>query len=967
MKPNLKPELKKINEMKTSKLTILLLLALGVMLMEQAVNGQHLPTDFHFDGIGWTNYLGNPASGPGPGTQANTYYVDGGPCTIVNADIDSLIINNIADGTICSITGIVNAKSVIVTTYESDTNIPTLQVDNTLNITGISGGIPSFTDGTLNVGCVLNGSGTVNLYGDKNSTQTIDQNGSITISNLNIQSGIVSFASMFDINNLNIGVNASVTILAHNSDERFPRISGLLTLDGHLTNNYFYSQGIFRDYFVVSNLSINSGGVFTSTSGKCNFTSSISIGGTITHAVLSDNYLMDFTNPGTTRTLNIFGNAQVNISDITPANTTKNIGQLNISDNAKFIVDRGLSVKTLTLNLGGSLIASGSPTIKITNPISSIDGKLLLTAGTSFTNTISSLSLTGTNSAISYLNRPSLVVTLNATKDSIYNCSFQQVISNSGKTGIINNPSASYKITQIDAADSLRVYSLQRNDILNIGATGKVKLKGYTLVNQKIDITAGGSLTSSGNLTMADGSTLFFPNTGQVIGAINWQRRYGGLGWQYFGPTASGTNKTNIKGRISSTLYLNKYDESLSTKRWVAMDNSNFVRGRGYELGITPTAPQILNDTLVFNGVAAVDTVIVTGLTYTTTNGSYQDSQRGYNLVSNPYTAPIDVATFFSANTMLSAIYYWDDSGAGVGTFVARSNDAVPIYTPSTIPGSNSTRITKTYLAPNQGFFVKILPGRDSVVFRKDQIVHQLNDNYLKDIVIPNNKPNFIRLEVENNSGTKNDCVIKFSDLGSDSINKQLDIYKLTSGTFPVEIYSFKGLEQLAIQTRKGVSDEVSIPIGLLVKKNEPHVFSMNNFDCLPTNINVYFIDDTLKQTANLREASYIVTLPSKTINNRFRLVLKSGTIPTFSNFKIDNASNINIYSNSGKIYADFYQEMNDVNINITDISGRIVYQQNFANIQGKEELNGSFAMNNVYIIKITGKNFSKVNKLVIQ
>src|SRR5208283_2837048 len=119
-----------------------------------------------------------------------------------------------------------------------------------------------------------------------------------------------------------------------------------------------------------------------------------------------------------------------------------------------------------------------------------------------------------------------------------------------------------------------------------------------------------------------------------------WDRNYGSSGWIYYGVPFTGILRSAL-GSDGQQIYMNKYVESSGgPSRWVTVGGSETLGlGTGY---IIAMATQV-NDTIGCSGQPQVDAVPVNGLTYTTTNGSWFDYQRGYNLVANPYTAPISI------------------------------------------------------------------------------------------------------------------------------------------------------------------------------------------------------------------------------------------------------------------------------------------------------------------------------------
>ncbi len=881
-------------------------------------------------------------STPGAGTGAEDFFVNAGTnCSIGAANMASLTINAVS-GIKCTITGTVTSASVTINTTGTRTE---LIVNGTLNTAN------------LTINGKLSGTGTLNL-----SAGSFSQTGILNVNSFNLLTGNITFSFPFSLQNLLISSNASA-IISSRSDNFKPVIFGTLTINGTLTNHYSYIDIMDQQNSMeVVNLTINSNGSLINIDGAIKITGAFKVGGSISAASSITTYNFGFDNPSTSNTLEIFNNATVRFSDLTYSDATyMYLGILKASNNAKFTVDKDMTLNTkLTLVNGGTLQTSGTPTLTIAT-IDPIDGRLIL-PGATLVYTPSTLSLIGSNSAIAYLNKPAMKVILTGITDTIRNCNLQKITINVGAKGFITNGNANF-INTIDASDSLKIAALPKVDSILVKATGKLKLLGSVRVDSIVDITSGGSLNSGGYLTMLDHSDLYFANEGQITGTINTHRKYGSAGWILFGSPFDGQTRqlTSSGGIAQQAVYMNKYVESGSNNRWVSLPTAeNFARGVGYQVGITP----ITNDTLIFTGTPHIDNKDVTGLTFTTTNGSWFDYQRGYNLVGNPYTAPISISTFFSDNVGLNAIYFWDEAvaGMGKGQFITRSSTG--IYTPdvSQLTAKNSSKIQATYLSPNQGFFVKVPSNNYTVSFKSNQITRDKNNTFLK-----SGEAKYVRLYVKNNSGAQNDCVIQFNDAASDIYNASFDVYKLISDGFPVDIYSYKASEAFAIQTRKPVTTDLKISIGLNIKKNENHTFSITNFDALPVDVSVFIKDSVTNRNVNLRDSSYTVSLKIGSINSRFKLIFTKGTGNSTGVESSNNLNDVKFISEYGKVYVDFAKEQQNLKIQVVDILGRIISEKFYNSVQGNILIDGNFEKNKIYIINLSGKEYQRVTKILVQ
>lgn len=904
-----------------------------------------------WNGTSWSDVT------PGPGTGSYTFYVDAGTnCTIGDANMTALYVRNA--GTVCTITGTVSSTSVIIQYFSS---YPTLSVNGTLNVSN------------LTLGGFLNGTGTVNLSAGT-FAQTYDgiHPGGIypSLVNFNLLSGSISFTYLFVIQNLTILSGASATI-SNYVDPTYPRINGTLTVNGNLTNNYA-QLGAFSSpiYFMINNLVVNSTGSYNSSLGYSNITHSIIIGGSLIPAGSSNSYYYNWDVSGNTNELDVFGNTNLKFSDLTHSDPSyKYLGTLKVSNGGKFKIDRNLTVNTITINTGGIVTASNSPTVTASTITDPIDGRLVLPTATLNYNA-TALTLSGTNSAIGFINKPAMQVTVNGSTDSVYNCNLQRVTVSNGAKGYISNSAAGYKIQRIDIADQVTIASLPKTDSIIVSGTGNVTLTGDTRVNQLVDIANGGSLTSNGNLTMRDESNLYFVNDGQIVGNIKWHRKYGSTGWIFIGSPFPNVNSGLISttGGISQqTITTKKYVESKVSPRWVVVPTTEtWGHGSGYIVGLST----ISNDTLIFTGQPHLQTVTVTGLTYSSSNGAIYNYQKGYNMVANPFTAPISVDGFFTDNSTLNAIYYWDNVKQNTGVYVTRTKGG--LFTPlvSTLTAKNQNKINTSYLAPNQGFFIKIDSTNSSVTsvtFNPSSITRDLNSNFLK------SAPTVLRLFTKNSSGSQNDIIFQFSNTVSENVNPGLDFSKLLSDNFPVEIYSIKKGNKLAIQTLK--SDTAGrIPIGIVAAKNEKYSFWINDFSALSELSNVFLYDKVVNRSVNMKDSALTVSLAPGTYDDRFELVFKKFNLNTgvdqslvSGQENIENGRNIVVRAQYGQMYIDFPEQYKNVHIQVSDITGRVIYEKSISLANGTFLVDSNFLVNSVYLFRISGDNLFKTSKLLLR
>ncbi len=893
-------------------------------------------------------------------------------------------------------------------TYTGTATIGTLQID---------AGATFRNNGTLNTTNItitgnLKCTGTPGILNFNGGTFTLTNNITATTLTLNINSGNVTFASPYIISLSTLYINGTLinnaTCIVGNltifSSGDIGSGGGEFDISGTFliyntfdpTNTYVLASTSTLDIRRLSNINLTditggTGGAGTSIT-KLNINSgtfTIDDVLTISNQINLQGGSLTINNPTNTNDViatglnSIVGSDVLTVSDASATSFNLTSGTTTISStidaSAGGITVNGsssiyklnnstTSAGTLTLSSGGTFQSVNSADVANIGDITFTMGHLLLNPNTTFNYTGSlPLTISGSNSSIAYLNA-NWPVTISGASDTIRNSIISELdVLGTSSSAVVNN-SGGYTIGNITSfGRPVTINSLPHVDSLLVASSGgSFIINSSVRVKKLVNLVLGGSLASgTANLTMLEGSNLWFTTDGQITGTVNIHRKYGSIGWDLFGsPFDNVQDRTGVLySGGTQTDYFNYYNESASysgSDRWVGLSTgTNFKRGTGYQVGVGGT---IVNDTLIFTGTPHRTNVTVSGLTFTTTNGTTTDDQRGYNLVSNPFVAPITISEFFKDNSSLNAIYYWDNEGLGkgAGRFVTRTSTGA--ISPSS-GVTNSTNIAQTYLAPNQGFFIKVLSGGGSVNFNTSEIAYPtLNDNFLRAAV----EPNYLRLNVDNDSANHDDCIIQFNTEASDSFDAALDVYKLLSPAYPVNIYTYKGVNKFAVQNRQPVSSNLTIPVGITTTKAQNYTFNLSNFNVLSPDINVYLQDNVANRNINLRDSSYKVSLKSDTIYNRFKLLFTNGSVSSIIN-PAKNYSSFQFWSQNGLVYANLGQTPQNITIHATDVTGRLISETHYNSALGNISVPGNYEKNRIYIFNISGSDFHQSTKILIQ
>jgi hypothetical protein len=285
------------------------------------------------------------------------------------------------------------------------------------------------------------------------------------------------------------------------------------------------------------------------------------------------------------------------------------------------------------------------------------------------------------------------------------------------------------------------------------------------------------------NISVASGARLVDQGTGYLIpnGAATVDQNYSGGEWHLISSPVTGATANMFLG-----LYLQKYTESTNAYTDISDPATPLNVMQGYALW------NDLAGTASF--VGALNTgAMGSGLTR---NGL------GLNLVGNPYISPIDwdAVTGWTKTNMDDATYRhvnnatWAEYVGGVGT-------------------NGGTR----YIAPNQGFFVRVTSGftLGTLGMTNDVRTHSTAPFFKDEIA------DIVRLEVSGN-GYTNETVIRFLDLATPEFDGDWDAYKLF-GIVPEApaIYSAEN-DMMAINSLPATN---TVPVG--VKAGVPGEFTI--------------------------------------------------------------------------------------------------------------------------------------------
>ncbi|MFY0602101.1 MAG: ThuA domain-containing protein [Cyclobacteriaceae bacterium] len=389
-------------------------------------------------------------------------------------------------------------------------------------------------------------------------------------------------------------------------------------------------------------------------------------------------------------------------------------------------------------------------------------------------------------------------------------------------------------------------------------------------VDAESTLIVNGDLINDGALIVESGSSLItFEANGFSGNAIEIRRntRYADGSYSLVGsPVEQNANVT--ASTLGSSIYhydeTQPYSDNNGLDRWISA-TGELTAGKGYT--------QAFQQEIVFAGTPNTGTITYTG-TYTE---DVSDDYEGWNLVSNPYTASIEVSDFLAANNTTGAIYIWDDNGSetGRGTnsdyIVANGSVAT-----NTTPAGGQTRYNG-YMGVAQGFFVKLSDNSNtSIVFNEGMRAGNNNadEHFFRKGV---ETLSYIRINLTADDGLFKQTILAWmSDISDTKVDRKFDADAF-SRTADYSIYTLKSDHPLAIQ---GVTyDKEEIPLGFNAKEAGTYEIEIDqsNFD----GASLYLTDNQTGETIDLAQGSYSFNTMAGQITDRFVLSLASSVLST--------------------------------------------------------------------------------------
>lgn len=406
-------------------------------------------------------------------------------------------------------------------------------------------------------------------------------------------------------------------------------------------------------------------------------------------------------------------------------------------------------------------------------------------------------------------------------------------------------------------------------------------------------LTLNGDFTTNGNAfrleSNATSTALVVNNGGVVVGDATVQRYLDpslnpGLGYRHFSsPISTATvgslatasfspvinpayNASAQPGTVTPFPTVYGYDQSrlaTASNNLAAFDKGWFspatlgdalTVGRGYTVNIG--ADQTLSLTGPLNNGVVSQSL--------TRNGDATASDAGWQLLGNPYPAPLDYALVAAADRpgLDAAIYVFQSSSQYGGSYQATVNG---------VGGSASN--PRGILAQGQGFFVRVSSGQTSgtlTLRNTHRLTTYASPAYFR---TAETRP-LVQLDLQDATGT-DPLYVYFERGASAGLDSELDAVKLPNTT-GLNLSAEAGAQRLAIDALP-VLGTAQLVVPLAVGVPAPGSFSLRaaqllNLDATP----VYLRDLQTGAVIDLRQQpsyQFTVAAASALLSNRFELV----------------------------------------------------------------------------------------------
>lgn len=663
--------------------------------------------------------------------------------------------------------------------------------------------------------------------------------------------------------------------------------SGILTLGSSITINgtLTLSSGSFN----AGTNSIDLKGNFVSNAGSTLTSSAITFSGT---TVVSGTATPIFGNMNITGTLTPSSTFQINGnlvnsgtlnagSGTTIFGGTTTVSGTSVSSFANVTISGALTAPA-SFNVSGNWTNNGTFNSGAASNIVTFNGAT--TIGGSATTNFSGITISGT------LNGPAtLNVAGNFTNNGAFNAGTGTLVLNGGTAQSIGGSTTTnfYNITVSKASGTATISTAQNiTNALTISGAGGLNANGMlTLIStvsgdaRIAEITGGGSI--SGNVI----AQRYLPNSAAVRAyrflaspvtnatVSDWKVEFPITG-TFNDPStqAEWISIPGIKQNSPSMFIYNEAHTPTTTMNdryesypynGTSSTSSPITNGRGYAAFVRQSAPITLN----LSGTPQQGNV---GVNVTAQSAGGND---GWNLIGNPYPAPINwenVNRPAAVNAQIALQDNTNNIGLGAGAYVYYTQGGIGI--PASYTGT---------IASGQAFWVRATSNA-TIIFEENDKQAVSTPDFIREAPTRD----ILRVNIAGNN-SQDEMVIHFSADASDGVDNNFDAFKLENSVINLSSFSADSVK-MAINVLGSLS--CNKEVGLMLENVTPGSYALNfsQFESFSSDLRIKLLDNFTGTTVDIAEIQVYDFTVSDDVNSygkeRFKLYFTYPAVNTALN-----------------------------------------------------------------------------------
>lgn len=313
----------------------------------------------------------------------------------------------------------------------------------------------------------------------------------------------------------------------------------------------------------------------------------------------------------------------------------------------------------------------------------------------------------------------------------------------------------------------------------------------------------------------------------------------------------------------------------------------------------------------------------------------------GYNLIGNPYPAPIYANRILSINSDISALYFWTQESP-LTTNGYASNNYSSYTRAGGVQAAAGGKIPNGNIAIGQGFFVEMVNNPRNILLHNsftgwdDKVIFHKNEEDTKRV----------RLDLFEGAQAKNQILVTYMQDATNGFDHQIDakLNKMFNGSTLFSI--IEGIpEKYVIQGRAPFTTEDTVQLGFEAKESAPYTIKLNSTENFEDQA-IYLRDKELHQVVDLTKDHYTFDAQQGIYNDRFEIIYQNKTLSTSDLSKQD----VVVYNTNNTLVLTSQKEITFVEV--YDITGRkVIAKQSSNNRLVLSELKKN---NQVLLIKVT-------------